>query len=155
MTTRRRVGAASATALLGLLLAFATAEVFIPQWPHRLGLDVWNWHKVRAEARQHEQEAAAVEAHRVQLRREVEIANHIAAKLIARQITLLEAIDELSPILQHRIGFEHAWPHDPPPTFRHAVARYAITRVEAELANDPARPAEIVGRLKADYAALK
>jgi hypothetical protein len=155
MTARRRVGAASATALLGLLLAIATAEILIPQWPRRLGLDIWNWGEVRAEVRQHEQEAAAVEAHRVQLRREVEIANHIAAKLIAGQITLVEAIDELSPILRHRIGFEHAWPNDPPPTFRHSVARYAITRVEAELTNDPARQAEVVGRLKAEYAALK
>lgn len=155
MTARRRPGVVSVTALLGLVLTLGVAELLIPQWSTHLGLDVWNWGDTRVEAQQQEQEALAVEAQRVQLRREIESAGHVVAKLREGQVTLAQATDELEPLMRHRRGFEYAWPIDPPPTFRHSVARYATTRVEAELANDPARQAAICARLKAEYNALK
>lgn len=147
MTTRRRAGAVSIAGLLGLVLAILAAQ--------RLGLDHWNWYTARADAQRQDQEAIAIESQRIQFRREVAAADRITAKLREGQITLTQAIDELEPLMRHRVGFEHAWPYDPPPTFRHAVARYATTRVEAELANDPERRAVVCARLNAEYATLK
>ncbi|MBA4190419.1 MAG: hypothetical protein C0467_20725 [Planctomycetaceae bacterium] len=150
-----RHGAVSVAALSGLVLALLGAELFAPPWTEKYGVDVWNLQAAREEARVNEEQAVVVEAQRVRILREIEVSGHTATRLIDEKITLLEAMAELEPILRNRTGFECAWPFDPPPTFRHAVARYAITRVEAELRNDPERQALVCARLRAEYAALK
>ncbi len=151
----QRAGAVSIAALSGLVLTLVIAHLCAPRWIQHLGLDVWNFHALREEARINNEHAAVVEAQRIRILRESETSGHTASRLIEGTLTLADATDELEPILRHRAGFECAWPYDPPPTFRHGVARYAITRVEAELRDDPDRLAVVSARLKDEYDALK
>jgi len=151
----QRTGAVSVATLAGLLLALVFADLVAPQWCQEFGLDVWNFRAVREDARRVEEQAVSVEAQRVRLVREIELAGQTSGRLIEAKITLAEAIDELEPVLLYRVGFECSWPLDPPPTFRHAVARYIITRVKAELATNPDKLASVSARLNAEYAALK
>ncbi|MCE9562795.1 MAG: hypothetical protein K8U57_12180 [Planctomycetes bacterium] len=151
----QRAGTVSVATLSGLVLTLVAAELLAPRWVQSLGLDVWNFHALREEARITREHSVAVEAERVRLRREVEASGHTANRLIDGRITLADAIDELEPILQHRVGFECAWLQDPPPTFRHSVARYIINRVEATLEAKPEQRTVVSARLKAEYDALK
>lgn len=110
---------------------------------------------VRDDIRGHQADAATLEAQRVRVLREGEASGRVAARLIAGEVSLAAAVDELEPTLRERVGFECAWPDDPPPTFRHRVARYVMTRVGAELEGDPIRRAAVLARLDAEYEALQ
>ncbi|WP_439628875.1 hypothetical protein [Gemmata sp.] len=138
----RRTGAASAAALLGIALT-------------ALGIDASLGADAREEVRGHEGDAAALDAQRVRAVREGEASGRVAARVIAGDVSLSGAVDELEPVLRERTGFGSAWADDPPPTFRHRVARYVTIRVAVELAHDPAREAAVLARLDAEYAALR
>ncbi|WP_439622031.1 hypothetical protein [Gemmata sp.] len=151
----RRAGTVSAATLFGLVLSLVFTDLVAPRWVQAVGLDVWNIGTLRDEVRGHDEQAAIVEAQRIRIIREAEASGRVAERLAAGKISLAAAVDELEPTLRHRVGFECAWPNDRPPTFRHAVARYAITRVEADLTPDPERQAVVVARLLAEYADLR
>lgn len=150
----RRTGTVSVATLSALLLTFICADLTDPQWAKEFGLDVWNIRAIQKEAQEHNEQAALVEAQRIRIIREAEASGRVAEQLMDGKITLVAAIDELEPTLRQRVGFECAWPSDPPPTFRHAVARYAITRVEVELIRNPDRQAAVVARLQGEYSQL-
>jgi len=150
-----RPGAVSLAALAGIVATIFVADLVAPRWIQQLGLDVWNFQAVREESRLNEEHAIAVEAQRIRLLREVQVTGHTANRLINETITLEEAVDELEPIMRNRVGFECAWPHDRPPTFRHAVARYVVNRVDAMLADDPEQREVICAKLKIEYDNLK
>lgn len=151
----RRAGTVSAATLSALVLSLVCTDLLAPRWVRAVGLDVWNIGALHDEVRGHDEQAAIVEAQRIRIIRESEASGRIAEQLAAGKLSLAEAVNELEPTLRQRVGFECAWPSDPPPTFRHAVGRYAITRVEADLTNDPDRQATVVARLKVEYDALK
>ncbi|WP_439622368.1 hypothetical protein [Gemmata sp.] len=138
----RRTGAASAATLIAVALT-------------ALGIDASLGVDAREEVRRHEGDAAALEAQRVRVLRENEASGRVAARVIAGTLPLVGAVDELEPVLRERTGFASAWADDPPPTFRHRVARSILARVDAELAHDPARRAAVLARLDAEYAALR
>ncbi|WP_439629575.1 hypothetical protein [Gemmata sp.] len=140
--TTRRTGAASAAALLGLALT-------------ALGVDAGLGTDAREEVRGHEGDAAALDAQRVRGRRESEASGRVAARVIAGDVSLSAAVDELEPALRERPGFDCAWADDPPATFRHRVARYVMVRVAVELGHDPAHRAAALARLDAEYATLR
>jgi hypothetical protein len=151
----RRTGAVSAAALSGLVLTLGLAQVVAPEWVKRVGLDVWNMPGLRADARASAKEAAELRARQEKLGQEIELSEHVAARLADGSLTLAEATDELEPILRDRPGFDaiRVAKYEAP-TFRHGVARYAIMKVHALLARDPARRAAVSARLEAEYAAL-
>jgi len=150
-----RPGTVSLAALSGLVATIFVANLIAPVWIQSVGLDVWNLESVREESRLNEEHAVAVEAQRIRILREVQVSGHTAHRLIEGTVTLEVAVDELEPIMRNRVGFECAWPLDRPPTFRHAVARYIINRVDAELANDPEKRAGVCAQLKVAYDNLK
>ncbi|WP_439626137.1 hypothetical protein [Gemmata sp.] len=140
--TTRRTGAASAAALLGLALS-------------ALGVDACLGIDAREEVRGHENDAAALDAQRVRVLREGEASGRVADRVIAGAVPLSAAVDELEPGLRERPGFDCAWANDPPPTFRHRVARYVMIRVGTELERDPGRRDAVLARLDAEYASLR
>ena len=152
----RRTGAVSAAALSGLVLTLGLAQVVAPEWVKRVGLDVWNLHGLRAEARAGAKKDAELRVQREKLRREVELSEHIGVRLADGSLTLAEATDELEPILRDRTGFDttRIFAYNAP-TFRRGVARYAITKVHELLAPDPTRLAGVSARLEAEYAGLR
>ncbi|VTU02699.1 unnamed protein product [Gemmataceae bacterium] len=140
--TARRTGAASVAALLAVAFVTLGTDAL-------LGIDA-----ASDDVRRHEAEAAHFEAQRVRMIRESEASGRVAARVAAGDLTLVGAVDELEPVLRERPGFDCAWLEDPPPTFRHRVARCVLVRVAAELENEPGRRAVVLARLDADYAAL-
>jgi hypothetical protein len=109
----------------------------------------------RSDARQYEADAAPIEDQRTRVLRENEYAGRVAARLIAGDLSLSAAVDELEPIVRDRRGFECAWPDQSFPTFRHRVARYVLTRVAADLEHNPSRRLDVLDRLNAEYAAMR
>ncbi|VTT98989.1 unnamed protein product [Gemmataceae bacterium] len=139
----RRTGTASVAVLLATALGAVAVDA-------TLGLDA-----ARDDARQHEADAAVIEDQRVRVIRENEFAGRVVARLIAGEVSLAAAVDAMEPIHRARPGIECAWMNDPPPTFRHRVARSVMIRVGAELEGDPSRRAAILTRLDAEYATLR
>lgn len=136
----RRTGTVSA-------LAFVAVAV--------LATEAWVGRDFQGGSRTAEDEAHLLEAQQLRLAREREASGRVAARVIAGTLPLAGAVDELEPMLRARDGFECEWIDDPPPTFRHRVARYVTVRVEAELAHDPVRRTAVLARLHAEYAALR
>lgn len=134
-----RTGAASAVALLAIAVVALGADAY-------LGID---------DARRHAGDAAVFEAQRIRVQREAEASGRVAARVIAGDLSLAAAVDELEPVLRERSGFESAWPEATFPTFRHRVARYVLTRVDTELQHTPLRRAIVLTRLDAEYAAFR
>jgi hypothetical protein len=156
MTSVRRAGTASATGLTGLALALALGNAAAPEWVRRAGLDVWNLPSLRADAHALDQERALIQDQQEQLRREIEAADHVTARLEAGDLSLAEATDRIEPVLRGRPGFEDsARVHYQAPTVRLAVARYLVSRVERHLGADPTRKAVIAAGLEAEYALMK
>lgn len=138
----RRTGAVSAAALLGLVLAVLGSNL-------DLGVGA------REDLRRHEADAADLEAQRVRVIRETELTARVADRVARGAIPLAAGVDELEPVHRERPGVECAWPSDPPPTFRHGVARSIIARVDGDLEADPERRTAVLARLNAEYAALR
>jgi hypothetical protein len=154
--TARRTGAVSAAVLSGLALTLVLARAVAPEWATRAGLDVWNLGELRADARATADERAALEDRRHRLQQEAVWTGAFAARLIDGSLTLAEAADQLAPILLERPGFDTVWEVDyRAPDFRRGCARYAITKVQSVLENEPELRAAVVARLEAEYAALK
>jgi hypothetical protein len=155
MTTVRRAGASSVAALSGLALALGFSHAVAPEWSRSVGLDVWNIAEEHEAARHASEDSAALHQQHDQLLREIEFADHVTTRLAEGEQTLADAVAELEPVLRQRPGF--ASQCDllyNPPSFRHGVARYAISRVARALA-DPARRAAVTRRLEAEYEALE
>jgi hypothetical protein len=157
MTTARRTGAASAATLTGLAAALVLAHAVAPAWARSVGLDVWNLSAVRADAEAADEEAEAVQAKQDRVFLEIQMGEHVAARLADGTLTLAAAVERLEPVLRARTGFACVCTHQyKVPTLRHGVARYAINRAERLLADpDPARWAKVSTRLEAEYAALE
>lgn len=156
MTTARRAGTASAATLSGLGAALVLAHTLAPAWAERVGLDLWNLPAARAEARSADEEAAAVRDRQERVFLEIEMGEHVAARLVSGTLSLRGAVGELEPVLRTRAGFQSVCTYQyEVPTFRHGVARYAINRVERLLADDPVGWAAAACRLEAEYAGLE
>lgn len=156
MTTARRAGTVSATALTGVSLALALAHSVAPSWARRAGLDLWNLPSLRQLARECDEEAVVAQQKRDRLMWEIEASEHAAARLVDGTLTLAGAVEELSPWLEVRSGFETgARNRFRTTTLRQSVARYAIDKARVILADEPARWAVVSARLEAEYAALK
>jgi hypothetical protein len=152
----RRTGTVSAAALGGLAFALGLAQVVAPGWVKRVGLDVWNMPGLRSDARAAAARGAELRARHEALRRQIDLSDHVCARLAGGVLTLAEATDELEPLMRERLGFELMWDvHYTAPTFRHGVARYAIRKVQFLLASDSARLAAVSACLEAEYAALR
>ncbi len=141
--TARRTGTASAAALIAVVVVAVGVDAY-------LGVDA-----ARDDIRGNQADAAVIEAQRVRVVREGEASGRVAVRVIAGEVSLSGAVDELEPVLRERVGFECAWPDDPPPTFRHRVARYVMIRAGTELERAPARQVAVLARLDAEYAALR
>lgn len=151
----QRTGFGSFAVLSGLVMTLLVVNTFRPRWIRDYGLDFWNAVDSQEELQRHEAEREVIEARYNQFLRERDISGQVASRLIEGTIALSDAIDALEPILIHRVGFDCSWPDSPPPTFRHAVARYTMTRVESELATNPKQLALVSHRLKTEYAAIR
>jgi hypothetical protein len=141
--TARRTGTASAAALLAVVVAAVGVDAY-------LGVE-----DARDDILRHQADAAVIEAQRVRVVREGEASGRVVARLIAGEVSLAAAVGELEPALRERVGFECEWPDDPPPTFRHRVARCIRCRVAADLEHDPARQAAVLARFDVEYAGLR
>jgi hypothetical protein len=152
----RRPGTASATAVLALAVFLGAG--LLRSAAERAGFGVWNAASVRQEFQHAERNRAVLEAQAHRFRHEKGQAAVVAARLIGGTLTLEAAVEELEPVLAARDGFDDAWRsrHGScyAPTFRKAVARYAINKATALLADEPGRGAEVSARLAAEYAAL-
>lgn len=156
MTTARRAGAVSAAALSALALALGLAHVAAPAWVRRAGLDVWNFAALRRDVGDCRHESLALEQKHARLAREIETAQHTAARLAAGCQTLAGAVDEMAPILAARHEFaESARERFGTRTFRQTVAAYLIDKAERLLADDPGRRAAVSARLRAEFAAVE
>jgi hypothetical protein len=156
MPAIRRPGVASAAVLLGLTACLAAAHAVSPDWSRRVGLDVWNMPAL-------EEGRAAVAAERADLEAKAErdarrrdVANHIATRLIAGEITLPRAADEVQALFADDSGFALSLSASCPdvPTARLQFARHMIERASRQFGDDPARDAAVLARLEAEYAAM-
>lgn len=138
----RRTGAASAAVLFAVVV-FA------------FGVDLCFGVAGREDLRRHEADAATLEVQRVRVIRENDLTAQVAAGVSEGSLSLAKAVDELEPVHRSRPGIECAWPSDPPPTFRHGVARSILARVDGDLEADPVRRAAVLSRLNDEYAALR
>jgi hypothetical protein len=156
MTTIRRAGTASGATLSALVLGLGFAHFVAPRWSERVGLDVWNYSVAQDDARETGARADALETVRTKMRREIEIADHLAVRLAEGTLTLGEAAEVLAPMLRERPGFDTVRErHYRAPSQRHAAARYAIVHTEIVLRDEPDRWAAVAPRLEAEYAAMK
>lgn len=110
---------------------------------------------LRAELRAFENEGEALDDVRRRQDREEEVINQIAGRLGDGKVTLRAAVDQTEPLLRDRSGFMHEWRDDPPPTYRHRVARYLIGRVAFLLDREPDRLATVLPGLRAEYDTLR
>lgn len=156
MNRTRRGGTVSVGALVGLGVALGLLHGLAPRWVQSVGLDVWNLPTLREDLRESREHTDVVDQRRRQIQHEIELADHVTARLIDGTLTLAQATDQLEPVMRHRDGFDTAWRLTyRTPTFRHGVARYAIRRVEDRLRNEPERSAAVCAPLEAQYAGLK
>ena len=156
MSSVRRAGATSGATLSALAIALGLAHFIAPRWSRDAGLDVWNYSAVQGEAREIEEKGRSIEFGKQQLFTEIELSNTLADQLCEGKLTLQEVTNQLAPLLEHRTGFTTTWRCGyRAPSFRHGVARYAITRVACQLRDDPEAWAMVSPRLEAEYAALK
>lgn len=156
MTTARRAGAASAAALIGLALALGFAHAAAPTWVRRAGLDLWNLPSLRHGLEEGRAEESALRERRDRLDWMIETTDHAAARLIDGSLTLAAAVDELSPVLATRHGFEAEVRYRfNAETFRRGVAAYLIDKAGRALAADPTRWAAVSARLQAEFAAIE
>ncbi len=152
----RRMRRIPLVAVSSLALCIGGAVVIAPGWLERMGLDCWHFGDVRRSLRDAGQRTALLEAKSINLHRETEACNHIVMQLAREEITLEQAITELTPLLREREGFYSNWTIIyREPTFRHGVARYALIRVQTVLENEPERLAALVEPLEAQYYAIK
>ncbi len=146
---------ARVVALSTVMLSFALVVAAVPWWASEAGLDVWNLSAVRQQLSDVDQQRIGIDSKFRESQREKEACGHIATQLVNGTITLEQAVAELSPILANREGFYAGWKHlYKVPTFKHGVARYAITRAQSLLEGDAARFAEVTERLERQYAAI-
>lgn len=156
MTTARRAGTVSAAALSGLALTLGFSHAVAPSRVRDAGLDLWNLASIRREVRETDEQKVVLQRTQEQLAREIEMAEHFAARLADGGLTLAEVVEELTPVLAARPGFATAATERfGTPTFRHTVAAYAIDKVRQLLEVEPTRWAAVSARLDAEYAALK
>ena len=156
MTSIRRTGAASGATLSALAVALGLAHAVAPKWSEQVGLDVWNYSAAQNRVRDAESQSDSIRVGRDKLLREIEMADHLASQMIDGKLTLAAAVDELEPTLRNRPGFDVVREcHYKTPTFRHAVARYALTHIGIVLQSDPDRLAAVTPRLEAEYSALR
>jgi hypothetical protein len=152
----RRAGVVSVIVLTGLALIAGLANAVAPRWAKQVGLDIWNLPDLRAASLETESRRVELQEQAEQINHEIEAAEHVATRLIDATMTLSQAIDDLEPSLRNRAGFEiMRQQHNPVPTFRQAVARYAIFKVERRLQHDPSRWMPVSARLEAEYAAIE
>ncbi len=152
MTTMRRSGAVSVTALVGLSLSLAAAHTLAPEWSRRAGLDVWNLPSLQKEYRQADEDRAEVEAFGDRAAKRREIADHITRKL-ANGMPLAAATEELMELYQDDQGMLTTLEslYRVAPTARHRFALHAIERTQRLFRDDPERWKAVSARLHAEY----
>jgi hypothetical protein len=152
----RRTGIASVAILSGISFALGLAHVIAPNWARDAGLDVWNIGVATAEYRRQEICAEQLDATQDQLARQMEASDQVVAVLIAGEITLSDAVTELSKINRDRPGFCELLTviYPEATTFQARVARYAQGKVRTRLESDPSRLAEVAARLESEYLAM-
>ncbi len=156
MTAIRRPGAVSATVLFGLSLGLVAVHGLAPNWSRRAGLDVWNFAALERAYEVASEERADVYAHEERSATRRRVANQIAGRLLTNPTQLPRAADELNEVFCEdsgmRLVLRTLYPDAP--TERHLFARHAIDRIAFMLESEPARHAEVVGRLEAEYRAM-
>ena len=90
------------------------------------------------------------------LLRQIEAADHVVGLLVDGKLSLADAADEVGRINQGRPGFLDGLRSLYPAavTERQLVARYVIHKAGERLEGDPARRAEVLARLEAEYRVL-
>jgi hypothetical protein len=153
MTTIRRPGAASAAVLVGLSVGLVAAHAIAPDWSRRAGLDVWSLPALERERLNVVEERNDVEAKATDAARRRETANQIATQLIAGEIALPTATDEIHKIFCEDVGMMVTLAHSHPaaPTDRLRFARHTIERAARLLDDEPVRRAALRARLEVEY----
>ncbi len=148
--TTRRAGTVWVAALCGLALGLGLAHVTDPA---RIGQARRAAGPDPATAAD---ETAELQARREQVVREIELGNHLAARLAAGTLSLADAVGRMEPHLKARPGFDDACRHYyRVPNARLGTARHLIEKVEVMLEADPDRWAAVSERLEAEYASLE
>jgi hypothetical protein len=152
----RRSGIVSAVTLLGLTLAVTLANSVAPGWVRAAGLDVWSFPTVQAEYRQAVAECEEIDGQHDRLRGQIAATEQVITLLIDGGLPLPSALEELEGINRDRPGFltglEFHYPEGATP--RHRLARFAVTKVQSRLADDPTRLARVAARLTAEFREL-
>lgn len=154
--TARRTGIASVAALAGLTLTVGVVHAVAPDWSRKVGLDVWNSSEAEAEARAADERRRELHDRADRVTRLMGASEHVAHALAAGRTTLADAVEALTHINDTRDGFQDTLRvyHRDATSDRERVARYAIGKVKAALAANPARRAEVLKKLGGEYAAL-
>jgi hypothetical protein len=154
--TMRRAGATSAATLIGLTLTVVLVQAVAPEWLQRVGLDVWNYPAALAASQSANQDAAMIDEQKEQLFQEFELSDHVCNQLVAGELSLTAAVDEMEPIMRHRAGFDYAlrvWSSNL--SFRQGVARYLIRRITRVNSAQPQHLSMTQARLECEYARIK
>ena len=149
-----RAGKTTAVAAFGFALALALSYTVAPAWTREVGLDVWNYSEARKELQHANELRAELATAEDELHRQFESCDHVAARVANGSLTLREAVDELEDLCRCQSGFDTMREYREAPTFRHAVARHVMGRVNVLLAGEPARRVACAARLSAEYGAL-
>ncbi len=153
MITIRRSGTASAATLI--VLALGLTQIIAPGWIRRVGLDTWNMGTVMALARETTAQADLLKEQQEKLRRQIEAASLVSAQLAAGNLSLVEAIQEVSPILEDRLGFGiNTSSEYLPKSYEQRVGRYLIRHATKQLLVSPVEMALCLARLEAEFAHL-
>lgn len=155
MNSLRRTGTTSAAVLSGLVVTLGLTNATAPEWARRAGLDLWNIAEAAESLRTTGEESARLGEETQRLRETIEAADHITTRLIAGELTLECATDQIEPLMRERRGFEFvAAAFYPAPSFRMKVARYLIDRTRRSLVTNPGRLAGTEARLSAEFRAM-
>lgn len=150
---KHRPGVASASAIVVLSLAFTLVQLAAPSWSERAGLDLWNYPALLADEQATKQRRNELEAAQTRLHEQVDAAEHIADLVIDSHLSLANATDRTALINEDRpiflSGLRGAYPDST--SDRKLVARYVILKVQDRLKNDPARSADVLGRLNEEF----
>ena len=152
----RRPGAASVTTLGVLSLAVSVAQLVAPRWSERAGLDVWNYSALVAEGEHEAARRADLGDVHARLHEQSAAADHVAGRVIDGRLSLAEASAEVERINADRPSFRDGLLASYPEATTHPrrLAAYVMHKVTQRLLDDPARRAEVLGRLQAEYARL-
>jgi hypothetical protein len=149
----RRTGGTTLAILAAFAGVFMLIHLLAPQWARTVGLDVWEMDTAVARCRHEGERKRELDDVMEHLSAQFAASDAVVLALIEDRIAFDAAVEEMDEINRDRTELDDVLQiaHSRAHTHEERIARYTIAKVQARLATDPARLAEVTARLEAAY----